>query len=216
MKSLFWSFLMIAVVVLSDSTAFAQKKRALPSNLNQNSSVAEIVTWLDQTTFRNARVVLKDSWDADYYSPPWDDTSPAKDSFFLTQGFRVTNIDGCNVMLRNENVRTVTKAKVDDQPPHLIADVWVQLDRMGPNRGKRTHRYTNDPGKMRLLGAWRTEFRYYGWFSRTIVELKLHSPEWKEPQRWIGLNVAFSFDTKEMSKRFDAAFRQAIKLCRVR
>ncbi|HEV8431090.1 MAG TPA: hypothetical protein VGQ41_24515 [Pyrinomonadaceae bacterium] len=76
------------------------------------------------------------------------------------------------------------------------------------------HRYTKDPEKVRLLGAWRTEFKYNGWFSRTMVGLTLSSAEWKEPQRWEGMNLAFSFDTKEMSEKFDAAFRQAIRLCR--
>ena len=52
-----------------------------------------------------------------------------------------------------------------------------------------------------------------GWFSHTIVGLTLSSPEWKEPQRWQGLNVAFTFDTQEMGEKFDAAFRRAIRLC---
>jgi len=30
------------------------------------------------------------------------------------------------------------------------------------------------------------------------------------------LNIAFTFDTKQMSEQFDAAFRQAIRLCRAK
>ena len=67
---------------------------------------------------------------------------------------------------------------------------------------------------MSLLGAWRTEFGYKGWSSNTIVGLTLTSPEWKEPQRWEGMNLAFTFETEEMSRNFDAAFRQAIRLCK--
>jgi hypothetical protein len=96
----------------------------------------------------------------------------------------------------------------------LIADVWVQLNRMGADKGRHTYRYTMDKEKVRLLGAWRTEFSYNGWFSRTMVGLTLSSPEWKKPQRWEGLNLAFTFDTREMGEQFDAAFRQAIRLCR--
>jgi hypothetical protein len=194
----------------------AQKKPVLPGDLNQNSSVAEIVTWLDQTSFRNARIVLKDSWDAFIYRPPWDDTGPAEHTFIFTRGFRVTNIDGCNLMLRNDDARMVTKSKVEDSKYRLVADIWVQLDRMSPKKGRRTYRYTNDPEKVSKLGAWRTEFKYNGWSSRTMVGLTLYSAEWKEPQRWVGTNLTFTFDTKEMSEKFDAAFRQAIRLCRTK
>jgi hypothetical protein len=210
-----YAFFIISIVLLTSPRTPAQNKRPLPGNLNQDSSVSEILTWLDQTSFRNARVVLKDSWDVFTYRPPWDEMGPTKNTFIFTQGFRVTNIDGCNLMLRNDDARTVTKSKVDESPHRLIADVWVQLDRTSPNKGRSTHRYTKDPEKGRLLGAWRTEFKYRGWFSRTMVGLTLYSDAWKEPQRWVGLNVAFSFDTKEMSDNFDAAFRRAIRLCQI-
>jgi hypothetical protein len=85
---------------------------------------------------------------------------------------------------------------------------------MSSDKGKHTHRYTRDQDTVRLLGAWRTEFKYKGWFSRTMVALYLSSPEWKERQRWEGMNLAFTFDTKEIGEKFDAAFRQAIRLCR--
>ena len=91
--------------------------------------------------------------------------------------------------------------------------MWVQLNRMSPNKGKRTYRYTSDPAKARLLGAWRTDFKYRGWSSNTIVGLNLNSSEWKEPQRWEGMDVAFAFDTKDETEKFDAAFRHAIRLC---
>jgi hypothetical protein len=204
----------VSVVVISSCTGLAQNKPSLPGDLTQKSSVSEIVKWLDQTTFRNARVILKDSWDDFTYRPPWDDSEPAKNTFIFTQGFRVTNIESCNLLLRNDDARIVTKSKVEDSPSRLVAEVWVQLNRMSPTRGRHTHRYTKDPKKVSLLGAWRTEFKYRGWSSRTIVGLTLHSAEWKGPQRWEGMHLALTFDTEEMSKNFDAAFRQAIKLCR--
>jgi hypothetical protein len=202
----------VSVLVLSSFTALAQNK-PLPGDLTQKSSVSEIVKWLDQTTFRNARLVLKDSWDTFTYLPPWDHSERAKHTFIFTQGFRVTNIDGCNILLRNDDVRMVTKLKVENSTYPLAAEVWVQLNRMSPTKGRHTHRYTKDPNKVSLLGAWRTEFKHKGWFSRTMVGLTLYSAEWKEPKRWEGMDLAFTFDTEEMGKKFDAAFRQAIKLC---
>lgn len=213
-QKLLRAFFILSVCLLSSLRTSAQNKPVLPGGLKQNSSVAEIVKWLDQTTFRKARVVLKDTSDIVTYRPPWDDSEPAKGTFIFTQGFRVTNIDGCNLMLRNDDARMVDKSKVDDSIQPLVVDVWVQLDRMSASKGKRTHRYTRDPEKVRLLGAWRTEFKYKGWFSRTIVGLTFHSPAWKGANRWNGWDVAFTFDAKEMSEQFDAAFRHAIKLCK--
>lgn len=199
---------------ISTSRVLAQNKPLLPGELNENSSVSEILSWLDKTTFRNARVMLKDSSDSFIYRPPWDDSGPVKHTFIFTQGFRITNIDGCNLMLRNDDAKEVIKSKLEASPHRLVADVWVQLNRMSPTKGRHTHRYTKDPEKVRLLGAWRTEFTYKGWFSRTMVGLTLHSAEWKEPQRWDGRNLAFIFETREMSEKFDSAFRHAIRLCR--
>ena len=207
------AFFIVSGVLLLSGSAFAQRKQDLPGGLSQNSSVAEIVAWLDRTTFPKARIVLKDSWDDSTYRPPMDDTPAAKQTFIFTPGFRVTNIDGCNLLLRNDQARTVTKSNVDNRPP-IVAEVWVQLNRMSADRGQHTHRFTNNPEKTRLLGAWRTNFKYSGWSSRTIVGLKLNSTDWKEPQKWEGMDLAFTFDTEEMSKNFDAAFRQAIRLCR--
>lgn len=214
MKTLLYAFSILSAVAAWSSSVLAQNKAPLPGDLNETSTVAEILTWLDQTTFRNIRVVLKDSWDADEYIPPMVDYEPAKKTFNFTQGFRATTIDGCNLVLRNDDARIVTKSKVEDTVHPLIADVWVQLNRMGADKGRHTHRYTRDKEKVRLLGAWRTEFSYNGWFSRTMVGLNLSSPEWKKTQRWQGTNLAFTFDTREMGEQFDAAFRQAIRLCR--
>lgn len=213
-QSLLHAFCIVSLLLSSSYSASAQNKPRLPGDLKADSTVAEILTWLDQTSFRNAGIVLKDSWDDSTYRPPWDDSEPAKNTFLFTRGFRATNIAGCNLLLRNDDARTVGKSKLEDSTSEVVAEVWVQLNRMSPNKGKHTHRYTSDPKKISLLGAWRTEFSYNGWFSRTIVGLTLRSAAWKEPQRWEGLNVAFTFETKEMGEKFDAAFRQAIRLCR--
>ena len=214
MKNCLHVLFILSVIALCSFESFGQSKPHLPGNLNQNSTVSEILAWLDQTTFRYMRVMLKDSWDDDEYIPPWVDAHPAHNTFNFTQGFRATTIDGCNLILRNDDVSTVTKSKVDDTVHPLIADVWVQLNRMSADKGRHTHKYTKDKEKVRLLGAWRTEFSYKGWFSKTIVGLTLSSPQWKKPQHWEGLNLAFTFDTREMGEQFDAAFRQAIRLCR--
>lgn len=214
-QRLLYACCIVAVVVAACFSASAQNKPRLPGDLNQKSSAAEILTSLDhQKTFLSVGIVLKDSWDDFTYRPPWDDSKPAQNTFNFIPGFRVTNIDGCNLMLRHDDAKEVSRSKLEASPHRVVAEVWVQLNRMSPSKGKHAHRYTKDPEQVRLLGAWRTEFKYRGWFSRTIVGLTLHSAEWKEPQRWEGVNVAFTFATKEMGEKFDAAVRQAIRLCK--
>lgn len=208
-----YAFFIVCVVLLSSFRAFAQRKPPLPGNLKQDSSVAEILSWLDQSSFRNAGIILKNSWDPDTAIPPWVHGRRSTHTLVFARGFRVTNIDGCNLILRNDNAKIIIDSKLADSTHPLITDVWVQLNRMSPNKGPRTHRYTNDRQTVSLPGPWRTEFKYRGFFSRTMVGLTLHSAEWKEPKHWEGRNLAFTFDTREMSENFDAAFRQAIKLC---
>lgn len=215
-RRLLCAFFVASVIAGSSFSASSQNKTRVPGGLKEDSSISEILAWLDQTIFRNARIVLKDSRDDFVYRPPWDDAEPLKHTFIFLQGFRVTNIDGCNLMLRHDDAREVVKSKVLNSPHNLAVDLWVQLNRMSPDKGSRTHRYTKDPEKVRLLGAWKSEFKYKGWSSKTMAALKLHSPRWDKPQLWQGYNIAFTFETKEMSEQFETAFRQAIRLCRAK
>lgn len=210
MKSSRCAFLLL---VLASFSALAQDKRVLPGGLKPDSTVTEILTWLGQASIPNARVVLKDSYADFVYRPPWDDTEPMNHTFIFLEGFRVTNIDGCNLMLRHDDAREVYKSKILNFKSPLVVDLWIQLHRMSPNKGKRTHRYTNDPEKLPLLGAWKSDYKYRGWSSNTMAELKVHYPEQEEPQKWQGYQIAFTFETKELSEQFDAAFRQAIRAC---
>ena len=78
MTTLLYAFCIVSVIGALSFSALAQNKRLLPGDLNQNSSISEIVAWLDQTSFRNAHIVLKDSWDDFTYRPPWDDSAVPK------------------------------------------------------------------------------------------------------------------------------------------
>ncbi len=62
-------------------------------------------------------------------------------------------------MLRHDDARTVTKSKLDDSTHRLVADVWLQLNRMSPNKGKRTHRYTKDQGALARSVAHRVQIQ---------------------------------------------------------
>lgn len=101
----------LLVLVLSSLSPLAQGKRDLPGGLKPDSSVTEILTWLGQAIIPNARIVLKDSRDDYIYRPPWDNTESIKHTFIFLEGFRVTNVDGCNLMLRHDDAREVTNLK---------------------------------------------------------------------------------------------------------
>ena len=57
-----YTFCIVALLFAACFAVVAQKKHSLPADLNQNSSVAEIMKWLEPS-FGKAHIVLKDSWD---------------------------------------------------------------------------------------------------------------------------------------------------------
>jgi hypothetical protein len=65
-----------------------------------------------------------------------------------------------------------------------------------------------------LFGTWGTEFKHKGFFARHDVGLSYFPAGHRESQGYIdGETLTFTFDNKEMSEKFDAVFRQAIRIC---
>ena len=123
--------------------------------------------------------------------------------------------DTCGVTLRNENTRLIAHSKlVQDPPPdqRYTAELYIPLNRLSVSKGKRPYRHTANPDKAQLPGTWRTEFKS-NW-SREDVVLTLFSPGKTLKLRvWEAETLTFTFESKEMSEKFDAAFRQAIRIC---
>lgn len=210
------ALLLFSLMGFANFRAVAQQRRPLPAELNENSSLSEIVQWLDRTSFGNARIGLKDTWDDVTYRPPWDHSEPAKHTFVFAPGFKLTNLEGCTIALKNDDPKTISKSmKLGEWKNRQVAQLNLELHRMSPTKGRSTYRYTKDPEKSRMLGAWRTEFKHKGWSYKSFLGVYLYSADSKKlEERWIGHNLAFTFDSKEMSEQFDAAFRQAIRLCK--
>ena len=207
--------LLLSLIALANFQTSAQVKRNLPEGLNENSSLSEIVQWLDRSSFGNARIVLNDTWDDLTYRSPLVDDEPAKNSFVFAQGFKVTNLEGCTIALGNNDPKTVLKSMELESRDRQVAQLNLEPHRMSPSKGRSTYRFTKDPEKSRVLGPWRTEFKHKGWSYKSFLGLYLYSADTRKLEaRWIGYNLAFTFDNKEMSENFDAAFRQAIRLCR--
>jgi hypothetical protein len=207
----------MSIVLLSSGTA-AQDRGRLPAELSRSSSVEEILDWLDRTSFAYARVGLKTGSSEvlpGSYNPDWQEGTPNYTLVF-SQGFRLSGVGGCTLTLKNGDTYLVDHSKlVTDTGRHSAAELEMRLDEMGPTKGKAPYRHTKNPEKAKLIGAWRTEYKYKSfWRARVVGELTLFSMGWKEQTGgWDGETMTFTFDSKEMSEQFDAAFRQAIRLC---
>jgi len=216
-QSLLHASLLAMSIVFLTSRIATQDKAHLPTELSQSASLSEIVDWLDKTSFPDARVGLKSSDSQGLPSstnPDWQEGTPGH-SLVFSQGFRLSGIDGCTLTLRNEDTYLINSSKnIRNSGTHTAAELSVQLDRLSSTKGKVTYRHTKNFEKAALVGAWRTEYRYKGFTKHTVVGLELFSTKSKEKVGfWDGTTLTFTFDSKEMSEKFDAAFRQAIRLC---
>ena len=216
---------LIRVLLLATSIFFLSSRTAAqdgshsPTELSRSWSVSEIMDWLDRASFAYARVGLKKSSSAGLPSSPnpdWQEGTPGHKVIF-SQGFRLGGVGGCTLTLKNEDTHRINYSKnMRESKRHFAAELDIQLDKLSPTKGRATYRHTKNPEEARLIGAWRTEYKQKGFFTRRVVgELTLFSMESKERVGfWDGETLTFTFDSKEMSEKFDAAFRQAIRLCK--
>jgi hypothetical protein len=216
---------LIVIINFSNSETAAQGKAQLPPELTQNSSPAEILAWLDQTSFANARVGLNQGGSKTrYYSGVVvsHGVSPAKAVF--SKGFRLARLDGCHLTLRNEAVSVVdfsgprysgdVKTLLENRKGNTAGQLFMWLERVSYTKGKAPYRLTKNPEKAKLLGTWRTKFTYRGFFARDVFSMSFSDPE-QGPMREVmdTTTLTFTFDDRDAAERFNAAFRQAIKLC---
>jgi hypothetical protein len=224
------ALLVAASLSLSSSVTLAQDKNRLPPELSRSSPPADILRWLDKTTFAEARVGLNRSGD-----PGTDDPIPSLrvdstvgEKFVFSQGFRLANLEGCTLTLRNDDVKLIRYADdalftiggdgghafgdVGQTETRYVAELYVPLDKMSDRKGKAAYRHTSEPKKAALLGAWRTTFKSKR--GRRDAGLSVFPAGRREKRTFTdGETVTFTFDSREAGERFNAAFRRAIKLC---
>ena len=221
-QPLLHALLLAVSISLLSSKTFAQNNARLPPELNQNSSLPEVLEWLDKTSFANARVGLNDSGSPNSEESnmgPYGDGTPAQKPIF-SQGFRLTNLENCTLTLRNDYMKIIrrpTKHWEGNKDESYVAELYIPLYRLSPGKGREPYRHTQDPEQARLLGTWRTEFKHKGFFARHDVGISYFPAAQRESKVYMdGETLTFTFDSKEMSEQFDAAFRQAIKLCKAK
>ena len=216
-KRLFVKLLIASPLILLFCTvASLQEKSNTSAGLSQ-SNISEVMDWLDKNGLAQARVGIRTS------SRParkeisgivQQDAYPAL-SLFYAEGFRLVQGDVCNVILKNDDTRVLAHSKLVQAPPpdqRYAAQLFIPLDRLSIKNGKGPYRHTSDPDKAQLLGTWRTEFKSNR--SQDDVVLTLFDPgQTKKLAVWQAETLTFTFDDKETSEKFTAAFRQAIKIC---
>jgi hypothetical protein len=165
LKPLRCAFLTIVATTFLNPYSIAQQK-VLPPELNQTSSLSEILAWLDKNSFPQARIGLNLRRTSDSISC---EGCGIYDSAVFSQGFKLIKADGCSLILRNEDIKilsfsTTARSSYDDislerfrgkgagRTPYP-AELYIRLNRMKPERRKAPQLHTNDPAKAKLLGS---------------------------------------------------------------
>jgi hypothetical protein len=237
---LFCALFLFALTFTLNSAAFAQNK-SLPAELSEKSSLAEILAWLDKTSFPYARIGMN----INVMEPNEDSIRTDVDRYsewaFFAQGFKLVKSNGCKITLRNDDVKLISFATkypnpakgsfanfrktANNQAKHS-SDLLISLDKLSDKKGKAPFQHTKKTDEANLLGTWRTEFKLKNKFfllppskekmQSLMNELKIEingSRQDGQNESMIGDTLTFTFDDKEMSEKFNAAFRLAIKQC---
>jgi hypothetical protein len=233
------ALLTIALSLSANSLIFAQKI-TLPSGLTEKSSLEEILNWLDSTSLPQARIGLEAN--AAGVEPNEVPTTATRyyEWAFFSKGFRLAKIDGCKLTLRNERtelIRFETKypnptegslaafRKTQDNQPEFVGEFSIPLQKLKAN--KAPFRHTKKAKENALLGTWRTEYKMKSDFflipSKAKLKLLLENQmqieniDNRQEDRKDSMNgdeITFTFDDKQTSENFYAAFSHAITLCK--
>jgi hypothetical protein len=99
-------------------------------------------------------------------------------------------------------------------PQKNLAREYEDLRSLSYRKGKPPHQYTKNPQLQKLLGTWRVDFQWSGFFKMSIFEMEITAAEGKDlTGKMTAQKLRFFFDDKKEGDDFNVAFRQAIKLC---
>lgn len=221
------------------SLVFAQKT-TLPADLTENSSLEEILRWVDTTILSEARIGLEANASGVEQGEIPTTATRYYESAFFSKGFRLAKIDGCRLKLKNENVKLLTFEtkypnpaegslddfrKIQNNQLEFTGEFSILLQKLKAN--KAPYRHTKKAERADLLGTWRTEFKRKSEFF--LIPSKSRMKQMLENLMKIevigggqdggndsmnGDEITFTFDDKQMSEDFYAAFSQAITLCK--
>ena len=210
-KSLTRAFGAMLIIGFLSLATHAQDNVQLPPPLNQSSSLAETVDWLNKNAFPYARIsVNARNTSHDNIGTASKVRGNNSFDFIFSPGFKVSEMAGCNVTLRNDQARMINDS-FDNEPRSV--ELILPLAKMSDRKGKPPYRHTRNPRIAKLFGTWRTEFIEKGFFVHGIFDVNVGESEHRFPERGNGDRLKFAFDDKEAADNFNVAFRHAIKLC---
>ena len=204
-------------VFLLWAVAFAQDSGTALPGPSQQANISDVMKWLNNNGLAQARIGVRTRSQpaVEGVSPVVQQEAMPALSLFYSQGFKLIQGDTCGVTLRNDNTRLIAHSKLVQDPPsdqRYAAELYIPLNRLSVTKGKRPYRHTSNQDNAQLLGTWRTEFKSNR--SRDDVVLTLFAAgQTVKLGVWEAETLTFTFDNKETSEKFDAAFRQAIRIC---
>jgi len=229
LKLLRAALLVVVLSSFSNADVPGQEKTLLPPELNQSSSLTEILAWLDKNAFPYAQVGLRTKGGHAPSVVPFKSGNPipAQERIF-SEGFHVKVVNDCQVTLSNEQVtiidarnrssgsfyRFITQKNGERQLTPQLAMVFLPLNRMSDKRGKGPHLLNKDHEYAKSVGTWWTSYEQEGFFKKSIFDVELTAAEQSQTKELAHFEyLTFTFETKELAQQFDATFRQAIKIC---
>ena len=238
-RLLLYTLFLVALSLVLNSAAFAQNN-SLPAELTEKSSLADILHWLDKTSFSQAHIGLEAN--ASGVEPSEIPTTATRyyEWAIFSKGFKLSKIDGCKLILRNDNVELSNFSteypnpaegsldefrKIQNNQSQFTGEFSIPLQKLKTN--KAPYRHTKKADQANLLGTWRTEFKRKSEFflipskekMKSLLEnlMKIEIIGVDQDGRNDSMNgdeITFTFDDKQMSENFNAAFSRAITLCK--
>lgn len=239
-RSLLLKTVLASVLVGAGTLGIPAQTKHLPGGLTADSSVEEILRWLDSTSLPLARIGLEStSTGPEPGEIPTNATTYHEWAIFGA-GFRLKEIDRCKATFVVDDVRLVSfSTKYPDPKKGSLlkfralgsgggkspGELSVGLNRLKSN--KSPFRHTKKPEKEQTLGIWRTEFILKSDFfflptASKIKSLMENSPTMRvvgtgtdgSDEYMGGSELTFTFGDKDMSEQFFSAFSRAIELCK--
>lgn len=129
MRLLLTLILSMALCFGTSSIVFGQKSIALPSGLTENSSLEEVLNYLDATISPEARIGLESN--APGVEPDKIPTTGTRyyEQAFFSKGFKLAKTDGCKITLRNDNVDLLGFSTKYPNPVEGSLDDWRRIKR---------------------------------------------------------------------------------------
>ncbi|MCA1564429.1 MAG: hypothetical protein LC803_01985 [Acidobacteria bacterium] len=190
-----FALILLMSVSASNSGTLAQNNNVSLPEVNQSSTLSETLDWLNRTSFTHASIGIANNTDENPFEKKTDV------SFY--KGFKLVQAGGCALLLRNEGTY-----QNQARTPFLV-EVIISLADLDSNSGKISQQRTNRPDMDKLYGTWQAKFKTLK--DKTSVRINFKAPNDEEV---LGSILTFTFEDKEVSKKFAKAFRHAITLCR--